>query len=160
MLKYCKKCGCDTERNASGGCKPCVKATSAAWYASNHERAKATIAAWRDANYERVKAKKAAWRKNNPEAKRLGNHTRRAQKASSGGVLSKGLSGKLYKLQRGKCPCCGKPLGKTYHLDHIMPLSLGGVNADSNIQLLRGICNLKKHAKDPIAWANENGMLL
>jgi hypothetical protein len=45
-------------------------------------------------------------------------------------------------------------------LDHMMPIDLGGLHADENLQLLCPTCNLRKYNKDPIAWANENGRLL
>ena len=75
-------------------------------------------------------------------------------------MLSVGLSAKLFKLQKGKCPCCKQPLGDDYHLDHKMPLALGGTNTDENMQLLRSICNLQKHAKHPVDFMQERGYLL
>jgi len=41
-----------------------------------------------------------------------------------------------------------------------MPLSRGGSNDKYNLQLLCPTCNLKKSAKDPIDFAQENGNLL
>lgn len=205
MIKFCKKCQSDTERNARGDCKPCAKAYGAAWRADNPERKKtlraawekanpkrhkASQAAWREANPEKVKANRAAWRAANPEkvragkeayyaantgrvksnvtawaaanpeAKRIYNQTRRARKRENGGVLSRGLAAKLFKLQRGKCPCCKEPLGEDFHLDHIMPLALGGINTDGNIQLLRARCNLQKNAKDPVQFMQQRGFLI
>ena len=67
---------------------------------------------------------------------------------------------KLSTIQKGKCACCALPLGKDFHLDHKMPLALGGANEDSNIQLLRRECNIKKAAKHPINFMQERGFLL
>lgn len=75
------------------------------------------------------------------------------------GKLSAGLSRKLWDLQRGLCPCCEQELGK-FHMDHIMPISLGGTNTDDNIQLLRQTCNLQKGNKHPIDFMQERGFLL
>jgi 5-methylcytosine-specific restriction endonuclease McrA len=136
------------------------KANMAAWYAANPDRAKATSAAWRAANPERVKAANAARYAANPEAGRIYSHTRRARKRANGGVLSKDISERLFKLQKGKCPCCEKPLGKDFHLDHIHPIRLGGANEDWNIQLLRQQCNNQKHAKDPVDFMQSRGFLL
>ena len=91
---------------------------------------------------------------------RINCQNRRARKIAVGGKLSKGLTEKLYKLQRGKCACCGKLLGDNYHLDHRMPIALGGANEDWNIQLLRSTCNHEKHAKHPIDFMQERGYLL
>lgn len=135
------------------------KAASAAWKKANPERCKAMDAAWAAANPERKKAKDAAWVAAHPEVCRIRNHNRRALKREAG-KLSKGLSEKLFKLQRGKCACCGKPLGKNFHLDHIMPLALGGTNTDDNMQLLRQRCNNQKWAKDPLLFMQSRGFLL
>jgi 5-methylcytosine-specific restriction endonuclease McrA len=79
---------------------------------------------------------------------------------ASGGKLSPDLAERLYELQGGKCACCGKPLGEKYHLDHIMPLALGGANTDDNMQLLTARCNIQKSAKHPIDFMQERGFLL
>ena len=79
---------------------------------------------------------------------------------SNKGVLTNGLTAKLFVLQKGLCPCCAQPLGDNYHLDHIMPLALGGSNTDDNIQLLRQRCNRQKHAKHPIDFMQSRGFLL
>lgn len=65
------------------------------------------------------------------------------------GKLSKDIRKKLYDAQKGKCPCCGRDLGKSPHLDHIMPLALGGTNVDENMQLLRAACNMQKSKSHP-----------
>lgn len=124
-----------------------------------HREKKAAIdAAYYVANAERIKAKVALWQKENPEACRIRGQNRRAKE--TGGKLSRGLARKLFVLQRGKCPCCGKPLGKDYHLDHIVPLSRGGQNVDSNIQLLRKTCNHQKHARSPVEFMRSRGFLI
>ncbi len=87
-------------------------------------------------------------------------HNRRAKISLIGGKLSSGLSKKLFKLQKGKCACCKEPLGNNFHMDHIMPLALGGANEDWNIQLLRQTCNNQKRAKHPIDFMQKRGFLL
>lgn len=113
-----------------------------------------------EVNKEKLAPKKKAWQRANLEAARRSDHKRRAIKQKTGGDLSKGLTKKLFVLQKGKCPCCNKPLGKNYHMDHIVPLARGGTNNDDNIQLLRQRCNNQKHAKDPIDFMQSRGFLL
>lgn len=132
----------------------------AAYYLANRERTLLVVAAWTAANKERKKASDAKWRAENPEACRMKTLRRRALKREVGGTLSKGLSERLFKLQRGKCACCGKKLGENYHLDHIMPLALGGTNTDDNMQLLRAKCNLQKNAKHPVEFMRQRGFLI
>ena len=126
--------------------------------------AKAAAKALYEQNKETIIKRSAAWAKNNPERAavnyRICAHNRRARLAAVGGRLSPNIAERLFKLQRGKCACCGLPLGDNYHMDHIMPIVLGGSNTDDNIQLLRQRCNNEKHAKHPVSFMQERGFLL
>jgi len=115
---------------------------------------------YRAKNKERRAEYNRAYKLKNPEVKKRSEHKRRALKKGSGGSLSKGITEKLFKLQKGKCPCCKLPLGKNYHIDHIMPLALGGTNTDDNVQLLRATCNEQKQAKHPRDFMWSRGFLL
>jgi len=127
----------------------------------NSEKCKSYNDLYRKNNTEKIKSTQKIWRLNNQDTRKIHEHNRRARKIANGGTLSKGLVERLYKLQKGKCACCGKPLGDDYHLDHIMPLALGGANEDWNIQLLRQRCNNQKCAKHPIDFMQkERGLLL
>ena len=137
-----------------------LRADHAAYRAAYPEKTRAQVAAWTLANADRVRLTNAAWAKANPDLRRIGAQNRRARKVASGGTLSKGLAAKLFKLQKGKCPCCALPLGTDCHLDHKMPLALGGSNTDGNIQLLRATCNLQKSAKHPVDFMQSRGFLL
>ena len=54
----------------------------------------------------------------------------------------------LYIVQKGRCVKCARHLGITgYHVDHIIPISKGGLNVAWNLQLLCPRCNLRKGAK-------------
>lgn len=189
MTKTCGKCG-SVEFYKSGGCIPCAKKRTATWvknnkekaaayqkeyaekkrdalkqyaaeyYLENAERKKEAARKWLSENREKANATKSKYRKANPNSHRAEKHNRMARIANNGGRLSVGLGAKLFRLQRGKCACCGLPLGDDYHLDHIMPLALGGSNTDDNIQLLRSKCNLQKNAKHPVEFMQQRGFLL
>lgn len=137
-----------------------AKATTAAWIKANPERREAITAKYRSAHPDRCMAATLAWQKANPESLRIHKQNRRARKREIGGRLSNGLAKRLFALQRGKCACCGKPLGTNYHRDHIMPIALGGANTDDNIQLLRARCNQQKNSKHPIDFMQQRGFLL
>lgn len=137
-----------------------VNAGARARRAANPDASLKTRAAWSAANNEKIKAQNTAWRRANIEIVRAYYHNRQARKAETGGTLSRGLSKKLFKLQRGMCPCCNQPLGNDYHLDHKIPIIAGGSNTDDNMQLLRKICNLQKGSKDPIAFMQQRGFLI
>ena len=132
---------------------------SRAWRAENIHKANKSSKDWRESNPEKFKELFTTWKLKNPGAMAVYKHNRRAR-IKQGGKLSIGISEKLFKLQKGKCACCGNPLGVSYHMDHIMPLSRGGLNVDSNIQLLTASCNHQKRAKDPVDFMQSRGFLL
>ena len=148
-----------------------IKAYESAYCDANRGKINARAAVYGAANWDKIREKNAAWREANPGygkaysianpgKRRIRDQNRRARKLENGGVLSKGLDEKLFKLQKGKCPCCNLPLGNDYHLDHRMPLVRGGANEDWNMQLLRKICNLQKNAKHPVDFMRQRGFLL
>jgi hypothetical protein len=205
VLIFCKRCGKETDRYASGRCKPCLTASSREYYAKNQRKESERYAKYRSENAERIKALRAewvkknpekrkaqnakcragrkekirkasaeryekfreyanylshAWRAANPEKVRASSQNNKAKRRNAIGKTSKGLSKRLFDLQKGMCACCGLPLGGNYHLDHIMPIALGGTNEDRNIQLLRPRCNSQKKAKHPVDFMQERGFLL
>lgn len=137
-----------------------IKASGAKYYAGNREKVDAANNKWKAENADKVKKAASDRKKAHPEIVRVHNQNRRARKAAVGGKLSMDIEAKLFKLQKGKCACCGKSLASGHHLDHITPLSLGGRNEDSNMQLLTPLCNLQKHAKHPVDFMQERGFLL
>lgn len=127
---------------------------------NNPDKARAKVRKYYAANSEKLRAAASEWQRANPEAVRIISQNRRARKIAAGGKLTNGLSKKLFKLQKGLCPCCKKPLENDFHLDHIMPLFLGGSNTDDNIQLLRSTCNHQKNAAHPVDFMQSRGFLL
>lgn len=82
------------------------------------------------------------------------------QRAKGGDRLPKDISATLGALQRWRCAICEKGIRRKYHVDHITPLSRGGRNIRSNVQLLCPKCNLQKNARDPIEYMQSLGRLL
>lgn len=121
----CSVCG-STDRNKVGNCKPCAIKRTIKWQNDNSER------------YRQQSIDKA--------------YRRRAKIASSGMKLSAGIIGRLMDEQNGLCASCETDLSNGKHLDHIMPIALGGLNVDENVQLLCPTCNLRKGSKHPDEW--------
>lgn len=134
------------------------------YYEENAEKMREYSRIYYLENPEKAQEACKKWASENKDQLKIGSQNRRARKLNSGGKLSLDLYDKLMMLQRGKCAICHKDLNKLkrkkIHLDHIMPLALGGSNTDDNIQLLCQPCNNKKHAKDPIEYMQSLGKLL
>lgn len=92
------------------------------------------------------------WQKNNPEKCRLRNRHRRAKRLSAEGTHTQAEVELIFQEQGGKCSGCSQPLDDTKHLDHFVPLDLGGSNSQENLQWLCQFCNNSKSAKEPSLW--------
>lgn len=84
---------------------------------------------------------------------------RKARLKGGGGRPSRDIKEKLLIAQKGKCVYCKEKLDRA-HIDHILPLALGGSSDDLNLQLLCPRCNRRKSAKHPVEFAQSLGMLL
>lgn len=74
--------------------------------------------------------------------------------------LPRGTVRRIGELQKWRCAICRVSVREHYHVDHIMPLKLGGEHIPRNIQLLCPSCNVRKNAKDPITYMQSVGRLL
>lgn len=121
------------------------------------QEAKRTPERWAE-----VRAYLSAWNKANTDKTKVYRNRRRARKVEAGGTHTAEDIAEIRRLQRDRCanPACRVPLRGGGHADHIVALARGGSNDRSNIQVLCQPCNNRKHAKDPIAFMQEQGFLL
>lgn len=139
-----------------------ARARTATWRAENKDRERRSTAAYRDANRATLRlrykqnyrkfldARKrlaAEYKSANREAYRVYHLNRRVRLAN--GKLSTDIVQTLMARQECRCVYCFVDLNKAFHIDHIMPLALGGSNTDGNVQLLCPPCNMAKSAKHP-----------
>jgi len=128
-------------------------------YIRQRKKIDAQKAAWRKANPDKVRAACALatkrWRKANPASARRTDRiqARRRRAGLRNGIVSSNIEEILFEKQDGYCAynlfCNSDLYIEGFHLDHIMPLALGGLHEDSNLQLTCPICNLRKSAKHP-----------
>lgn len=126
-----------------------------AYRASNPDAFLASQKSYRDNNKEKRNSWRRGYSKKFPE--KMLNYNRKRSNNIGCHRLSDGLMDLLMSEQGGKCAGCGTDLScAIVHLDHFMPLKLGGRNIDSNMQLLCKPCNQTKHAKLPSVWMAQN----
>lgn len=163
---HCSRCGKPTGKR--GNCDEC-RSYVVEWKKANAQRVLASAKKQREKNrligrsYDKRKVwtieelleRQEVMRFRRDERKRL----KRAKRRAGGGRLSWGIVRRLMKAQGGLCVYCRCEISTAYHLDHILPLALGGKNEDQNVQLLCGPCNISKGAKHPVDFANGLGLL-
>lgn len=137
-----------------------VKNANKEWVVNNPDKVKAAQNRYLSAN-RLVKVEKARLhRKNNPESVALSqkkwhmrnaprileySHRRRALQldADDGTVNIQNLIDSW----NGLCGICSQEVKDKYHIDHILPLSKGGLHAQVNLQITHPKCNLSKGSK-------------
>ena len=159
--KTCTKCsatkpasGFYVNRTAPDGlqsyCKECCKAASSAVA----KRLRAEVRAFRER-----RAPDPAWRRRCADhyakygySARIYSANWHAHERGASGFLTEQDVNILYKRQEARCARCRTSLGAKrkpngYHIDHITPVSRGGKNVPSNVQLLCPTCNVRKGAR-------------
>ncbi|SDH09629.1 HNH endonuclease [Paraburkholderia phenazinium] len=141
-------------------CKECQSIAHSAWNKINSIATRVHARKWKSSNKEQHLKYCKQWNRENPESGRLQRRKRRAIEKSAPGTHTVADIKRLLGLQRGCCAVCHKPLNNVYHVDHRIALARGGSNDWMNLQLLHPRCNMRKHAKDPIEFMQEQGFLL
>jgi len=137
-----------------------IKQQSITWIKEHPGQRCATLKLWRDANKEKHSEQRKSRRKAKPHVYRAIAENRRARKMAAGGSYTSEQIERMFLSQRGKCVGCGASIKRYFEADHIVPLTRGGPNDISNIQLLCMPCNRRKHTKPPEVWARLLGRLL
>jgi hypothetical protein len=166
----CPKGHISERYTGAGTCTSCTKIQSssaekkaydAAYYAENKDRISAQTREYRIGKSAILVIKAKKWASDNPEKRSaIANaykHRRRAIEKHGSSTLDLMA---WESSAKNDCYWCGKKALEKYHVDHYYPLSKGGAHHVANLVISCPACNLRKSAKDPIAWANENGRLL
>lgn len=132
-------------------------------YQSNHrEAANLACRRYRERNPEKTKASQKKYRESEhgKSVRALNQRLRNARTRDAGSAsISRNFINDLIEKQAFKCAECKCKISE-YHIDHIMPISLGGKNTEDNLQILCPKCNLSKSNKDPMEWAKLKGRLI
>jgi hypothetical protein len=155
---------------------------SRAWRAANLERCRETSREWGRKNPEKRALKDKKWREehqayakerhlrwcfNNPDKVTEHAHRRRRRLRGLTVLDVPAYNRKVRHIKKSpiiECLYCGVsiPLGpRRRHIDHIIPLAMGGLDCAENIGPACARCNLQKHATHPlIFWARKASTLL
>lgn len=137
------------------------KAYTAKTRVNRKEQIRKRVAEYHVKNREKRNKQGKEYRLKNMDRWRVYAAKRRALKAGIEFNYNSAEIRDILKMQKHKCGYCKISLKRLkWHIDHITPLSKGGPNERSNLQILCPDCNLSKHAKDPIVFAQQLGMLL
>lgn len=131
-----------------------------AWWLANQERHRALVRENYHANIERERARNRQKHADKPDQTRVRVSRRRAVLNGAPGTHTEADIRALYAFQKSMCAVCRCRLGKDYHVDHIVPLSSGGSNYKTNLQLLCEPCNLSKGKQHPVSFMQRRGYLL
>lgn len=135
-------------------------ARQAEYRAENREEHLRRAANYREQNREKYNERLRDWWALHPEKKNAFTRKRRAIKKGAEGFHSADDIARIREAQRDRCGICRAKLRGKGHVDHIIPLSKGGSNWPSNLQLLCEGCNCSKHNRDPIEFMQLRGRLL
>jgi hypothetical protein len=133
-------------------------ATNKAWHKRNREQELVKNKAWYKRNRERKAVTNKAWRENNPELHIEKSIRRRAKKRNSVIPLTANERQSILVMERTRQELQTET-GRSYHIDHILPLSHGGVHHPMNLRILDGGENNSKCNKilpEAIALAPEH----
>jgi hypothetical protein len=103
---------------------------------------------WRNENPDLAKEAQKKWIQNNKHRFIAYNSKQRARRKSQTSILDieeRLTINEIYKARKRISDCTGIQ----FHVDHIYPLSKGGLHKLSNLQLLPAIINIKKGNKLP-----------
>jgi 5-methylcytosine-specific restriction endonuclease McrA len=136
-----------------------VKEMNAANYATDLDYSRNRSKSWRERNQEYSRESHRdymrQYRKEHPDKVRASMASIRAKRAKAPGSYTDEDIEAIRVAQDNRCYICRRKLTK-YHIDHFIPLALGGSNDPGNMRLACPKCNLSKSAKHP----HELGILI
>jgi 5-methylcytosine-specific restriction endonuclease McrA len=160
----CKRGHVTARLVANGACLNCHNRSGRVWRAENPIKAQESVSKgmrlWREANKDRCEEYRRLWDRANPEKYLARMRNRRARKRSAEGVHTADDVSIIRSMQKDRCASCRTKVNGKGHVDHVRPLSKGGSNWPSNLQILCSRCNLSKGSKDPIDFSRSRGLLI
>jgi 5-methylcytosine-specific restriction endonuclease McrA len=139
-------------------CKPCYAEIMRNRRMSDPTKHRAAVKKFRELHYEKVLERNRTYRKNNPEKvfgwkkkDRTVNKARvYADNAKRRSLIYGRLIPEIISTYALRDFYEAMSLGDKFHVDHIVPLSRGGLHEFENLQIISAIDNLRKGVKNAI----------
>ena len=136
----------------SSKCKLCCSVANRANHVANRDDRLQIMAEYRAKPGQRERQRELVrrWEQSNPEETRRRKRDRQLtrlarQRAVFDEVVEAWI---VYERDRGICGICKEPVHENaFHIDHIIPLALGGRHSYANVQLAHPLCNVAKGAR-------------
>ena len=131
-----------------------ARAYARAYRMAHPEKSQADNRAYANAHREEITAYQAAYRASHRDAAR--EHYRKAKAIRRGaalcdhpGCLTIGPDALAWQTNPHVCHLCGTPVwrGVNLHMDHVVPISRGGLHCADNLRPACGPCNVRKGAR-------------
>lgn len=143
-----------TSTGKQGRCKPCIAAIMRERRAANPEAHRASIKRSTERHYEKKLERNNAYRAKNPDKVKQWKKKDReinkarilADNAKRRSFFAGETSPQIKQLYALRDFYRSMSLGEEFHVDHIIPLSRGGLHSFENLQVIPAICNLRKGA--------------
>jgi 5-methylcytosine-specific restriction endonuclease McrA len=116
------------------------------WREEKREHLNAQAKKYREANLDKARAKANKWHREHPWVSVQNTANRRARKRNQ--FVEKIDPHVVYETHNGICGICERFVSKSkFHVDHIIPISKGGLHCYANVQPAHPFCNMSKHDK-------------
>ena len=132
-----------------------IKVRDKSYHEANKEKVLLVAKAYREANKEKIREKIRDWYKSNKAKAYAYCVKRRALKMNQYEKLSaddKFVIEECYELSQLRT----KRMGFVWHVDHIIPLSKGGLHKPTNLQVVPGTWNLQKNNNHQEKWIGKD----
>jgi hypothetical protein len=116
--------------------------------AKNRDQERERQRVWRAANRDRRNAWEREYRKQEYVRSMRSDGKAKFRMLFKEAYVESVSRSKVWKRDAGLCGICGEAANpQSWHLDHITPLSRGGLHCYANVQVSHPMCNMKKGAK-------------
>lgn len=123
-------------------CKACHSKRAQKWQKTNRKGFAIIKKKYRDVNKEKIGIYNKEWKKNNPDKCNVYEAKRRARKLNQTPYLTETENQQIINIYKKR-----EALGPDWHVDHIIPLSKGGLHHPDNLQIVTKKYNLQKGLK-------------